>query len=99
LWTHRVVHWLALPVVHARQPQTAAPGKHPSAEDGLEEVVDEHDVLDLIGGSVLHEVGAPDPDNVVVEDAAGQNWPRGGHEQPVVHSGISEVDHEPVVIF
>jgi len=93
-----VVHWLALPVVHASQPETGSYFEHPSTEDCLDHVVEKDDVLDLIRSSVLHELWPPDPHYVVVEDAAHQYGPRGRHEEPVVHSGISEVDHEPVVV-
>ena len=80
-----VVDGLAEPVVAAGQPEVAGFLENPQAEKGLEEVVGDHELLDVVGRSVLHEGRACVADDVVVDGAEGQHRPRGGHEQPVVH--------------
>jgi len=77
----RVVHRLAHPAVPTSQPECAGPIKHPGAEEGLEEIVGEHDTLYLVRGTVLHKTGPPHSHHVIIQEAAPQDRPRRPHEQ------------------
>ena len=54
-WAGGVVHRLAHPAVLPRHVEAPALQEHPEAEDGLEEIVDQHEAPNLIRFSVLHE--------------------------------------------
>ena len=100
----RVVHGLAVPAVVSRHKEGPTLGEHPEAEESLAEVVDDHDPFDVVGLSILHELGtgnlwlhwAPVSDNtethlhdVDVEDADDGGGPDGGHQEPVINSRVS----------
>ena len=55
--TVRVVHRLTDPVVLSSHVEAPALQEHPETEDGLEEIVGQHEAPDLIRFSVLHEPG------------------------------------------
>ena len=57
----------------------------PKAEEGLEEVVGDHDLLYVVGFPVLHEGRPCYPDYVPVAAAEGQDRPGGRHEQPGIY--------------
>ena len=56
----------------------------PQAEQCLQEVVGEHQFLDIEGRLTLHVGGAGEPDHVVVEETQSQGRPGGGHQKPIV---------------
>ena len=100
----RVVDRLAHPAVLAAQPEAGQPGEDPGAEESLQEVVEEHQLLDVVRGPALHEGGAGEPDQVVVEHAEAQGRPGRGHQQPGVDPGaiqnISlEQNYEVTIIY
>ena len=53
--TVRVVHGLTEPVVLSGHVEAPTLQEHPETEDGLEEIVGQHETPDLIRFSVLHE--------------------------------------------
>ena len=69
------------------QPKPCGFVPYPETEECLEEVVGGDQGLDVVWLPVLHEPGAPDPDDVVVEAAQTHRGPEGGHEEPVIHPG------------
>ena len=56
-------------------------------EKGLEEIVGDHQLLDIVGWSVFHESWASVADDVVVNSTETKHRPRGRHEKPVIHPG------------
>ena len=54
----------------------------------MQEVVGEHEFLDIEGGLTLHVGGAGEPDHVVVEETQPQGRPGGGHQKPVIDPDI-----------
>ena len=100
----RVIDRLTVPAVVSSNKEGPALSKHPEAEESLAEVVDDHDPFDVVGLSILHELGtgnlwlhwAPVSDNtethlhdVDVEDADDGGGPDGGHQEPVINSRVS----------
>ena len=81
----RVVHRLADPAVLPGQPEPGQPAEDPEAHEGLEEVVEEHQLLHIIGRPALHEGGASKAHQVVVKQAKGEGGPWGGHQEPVIN--------------
>ena len=53
--TGRVVHRLTDPVVLSSHVEAPALQEHPETEDGLEEIVGQHEAPDLVRFSILHE--------------------------------------------
>ena len=74
------------PVVsgHVKLPALAEP---PEAEQGLEEVVGNHEGLDVIWLMMLHEGRAGEPDDEDVEQEESKHRQRRGHEEPIIHPG------------
>ena len=87
---------LTEPVVFSQHPEFCEPDKDPEAEEGLEEVVGNHDLLDVVGLPVLHEGGPCYPDYVPVAAAEGQHRPGGGHEQPGINPEQWECQQGPL---
>ena len=54
------------PVVSPSHPEAGSSQPDPEAETGLEEVVDDHNVLDVEWFSVLHVVWSSNSDDVVI---------------------------------
>ena len=79
------VHRLTQPVVFSCQPESTGLLEYPDTEQGLEQIVDDHQVLYVEGFPILHEPGARHPDDVVVEDTESHSGPGGGHEEPVIN--------------
>ena len=67
------------------QPKFCSFPPYPETEECLEEVVGGDQALDVVRLPVLHEPGAPYPDDVVVESAQTHIGPHAGHEEPVIH--------------
>ena len=82
-----VVDGLAEPVVPAAEPEVAGLLENPQTEKGLEEIVGDHQLLDIVRWSVLHESWSSVADDVVVDGTEAKHRPRGGHEEPVIHPG------------
>ena len=87
-----VVDGLAEPVVAAGQPEVAGFLENPQAEKGLEQIVGNHQLLDIVGWSVLHESWPSVSDDVVVDSTEAKHRPRGRHEEPVIHPGKENCD-------
>lgn len=87
-----VVDGLAQPVVPASQPEVAGLLENPQAEKGLEQIVGNHQLLDIVGWSVLHESWPSVSDDVVVDSTEAKHRPRGRHEEPVIHPGKENCD-------
>ena len=66
------------------QPKPCGFVPYPETEECLEEVVGGDQGLDVVRLPVLHEPGAPYPDDVVVESAQTHIGPHTGHEEPVI---------------
>ena len=64
-----VVDRLAVPAVVARHKEGPALCEHPEAEESLTEVVDDHDPLDVVRLSTLHELWAGNLTwNIIIAD-------------------------------
>jgi len=92
------VHRLAQPVVLPSQPESAGLLEYPDTEQGLEQVVHDHQVLYVEGLPVLHEPGPRHSDDVVVEDTQSGCGPGGRHQQPVINPGIPEIVEDMMVL-
>ena len=71
----RVVNRLADPAVLSSEPEPREAAEDPETEESLEEVIEEHQLLHIIGRPVLHERWTSKADQVVVEQAKGQGGP------------------------
>ena len=87
-----VVNGLADPAVLSCQPEARKPSEDPQTHESLEEIVEEHQLLDIIGWPVLHESRTSKADHVVVERAENKGGPWGGHQEPVVNPGAESTD-------
>ena len=61
-----VVHWLTDPVVSSSHPEARILAPDPEAEQCLQQVVDNDNVLDVEWFSVLHVVWSSNSDDVVI---------------------------------
>ena len=59
-------------------------GESPEAKQRLEQVVGQHDVLEIVGLSVLHEPWPGVLDDEDVQEADDGDWPDGGHKEKVI---------------
>ena len=82
-----IVHWLTKPIVPTSQPEVARLLEQPQTEKGLEEIVGNHEQLDVIWLAVLHESRPCAPDDVDIESGESKHRPRRGHEEPIIHPG------------
>ena len=83
-----VVHRLTHPVVLPTQPELAQSREDPEAEESLEEVVKEHQFLDIIGRSSFHEGRSSKSDHVVIKETKNNSWPGRRHQHPIINSVI-----------
>jgi len=93
----RIINWLTVPAVVAGNKESPALLEHPEAEKGLKEIVSNQDPLYIIWFSFLHELWTEDLDHINIGYADDCGWPDGGHQGPLIHSWVPQVDHQVVV--
>jgi len=86
-----IVNRLTIIIVVVEPSAHQALVEEPGAEDDLNEVVDDEQPPELIGGTILHEVRSPHLDDHHVTQTDGHRRQRRAHKQPILHSRISKL--------
>lgn len=89
----RVVHGLATPAVIPSPSGVKELNKYVRTEHRLGKVVDQEEVLYIVGFSVLHEGRSPDFDDVDVAETEDDGREGTGHQRIVVHAGVPFLPH------
>ena len=81
-----VIHRLTYPIVFPCQPKAGKFYPDPGTEQSLNEVVDNLNLVDVVGLPVPHKSRTSYPDDEEVENTDGCCRPWGWHKNPIIHS-------------
>ena len=81
------------------QPELREASEDPETEESLEEVVSEHQLLNIKGWFPLHEGWPNEPHEHIICCTQTHCWPGRRHQHPVIHPGVSQLSHDELVLL